>query len=254
MMPHTIATRDEWRIARLKLLEAEKALTRQSDAVAQQRQQLPWVRVEKDYRFDTDTGPASFDDLFGGRSQLLIYHFMFGPDFTAGCTSCSAVADGFNGLVVHLQNHNVAFWAVSRAPLEKLQTYRKRMGWSFPWASSAGSDFNFDFSVSFTEEQQRSGAVEYNYAREGHSMDAVPAPPPVADLAARSGTDAPTFARDRPGLSTFVREGGEIYHAYSSYARGVDGVWAMYQWLDRTPKGRNEAGPWFRRHDEYGAG
>ena len=147
MTTHTTGTREEWLAARLDLLAAEKALTRQSDAVARQRQALPWVRLDKDYRFDTDAGSASLADLFGGRSQLLVYHFMFGPDWTAGCPSCSQIADGFNGTVVHLQNHDVAFWAVSRAPLAKLQAYKRRMGWTFPWASSHGNDFNFDFNV-----------------------------------------------------------------------------------------------------------
>jgi predicted dithiol-disulfide oxidoreductase (DUF899 family) len=249
-----IASRQEWLAARRELLAAEKALTRQSDDVARRRQEMPWVRVDKAYRFDTEDGSISLADLFRGRSQLLVYHFMFGPDYEAGCTSCSAIADGFNGIVVHLVNHDVSFWSVSRAPLAKLQAYKRRMGWTFPWASSADGDFNFDFNVSFTEEQQRKGLVDYNYERGGHVMDARPVPPPVAELAARSGTDAATYSLDRPGLSTFVREGGVVYHTYSSYARGMDAVWGMYQWLDRAPKGRNETGVWFRRHDEYGRG
>src|SRR3954466_5649372 len=157
MTEHRTGTREEWLAARLTLLAAEKELTRRSDALAAQRQQLPWVRIDKDYRFDTDAGRASLPDLFKGRSQLLVYHFMFGPDFKAGCPSCSMIADGFNGFQVHLANHDVMLWAVSRAPLAKLKAYKARMGWSFPWASSAGSDFNFDFNVSFTEEQQRQG-------------------------------------------------------------------------------------------------
>src|ERR671937_2734244 len=165
-MPHKTATRDEWLAARLELLEAEKELTRRSDELARRRQELPWVRIEKEYRFETDEGSATLQDLFRGRSQLLVYHFMFEPEYTAGCPSCSAIADGFNGFVVHLENHDVAMWAVSRAPLEKLQAYERRMGWSFPWASSFGSDFNADFSVGFTEEQQREGGIEYNYRRE----------------------------------------------------------------------------------------
>ena len=251
MTMHRTGTREEWLSARLNLLQQEKELTRRGDALAQQRQDLPWVRIDKKYRFETDTGSASLPDLFSGRSQLLVYHFMFGPDYKAGCTSCSALADGFNGFVVHLQNHDVAFWAVSRAPLAKLQEYKKRMGWTFPWASSQGDDFNFDFSVSFTEEQMRQKKIDYNYERNGHAMDLDPAPPPVAELAARSGTDAVTYSLDRPGISTFVLEDGAVFHAYSSYARGMDGLWGMYQWLDRAPKGRNETGPWFRRHDEY---
>jgi predicted dithiol-disulfide oxidoreductase (DUF899 family) len=250
---HRIATRDEWLAARLELLQAEKELTRRSDEVALQRQALPWVRVDKDYRFDTDEGRVSLAELFRGRSQLLVYHFMFGPDFEAGCTSCSAIADGFDGFAVHLAHHDVMLTAVSRAPLAKLQAYRRRMGWRFPWASSGGGDFNFDFNVSFTEAQQRKKTIEYNYEREGHAMDMVPAPEPVAQLAAACGTDAPVYARDRPGVSAFVLEDGVVHHTYSSYARGVDGLWGMYQWLDRAPKGRNEQGIWWRRHDEYGA-
>ncbi|MFL6933482.1 MAG: DUF899 domain-containing protein, partial [Xanthobacteraceae bacterium] len=239
---------------RLKLLEAEKELTRRSDELARQRQELPWVRVEKAYRFDTDEGSASLEDLFRGRSQLLVYHFMFGPDYKAGCATCSTIADGFNGFAVHLANHDVMLSAVSRAPLAKLQAYKRRMGWTFPWASSLGDDFNFDFNVSFTEEQQRKGLIEYNYERGGHAMDATPIAGPVADFAATTGTDAATYSRDRPGLSAFTLEDGVVYHAYSTYARGVDGLWSMYQWLDRAPKGRNETGLWFRRHDEYDKG
>jgi predicted dithiol-disulfide oxidoreductase (DUF899 family) len=176
---------------------------------------------------------------------------MFGPDYKAGCPSCSAIADGFNGFAVHLANHDVTLSAVSRAPLAKLQAYRQRMGWTFPWASALDGDFNFDFNVSFTEDQQRKGGVEYNYQRAGHAMDATPAPEPVAQLAVVCGTDAPTYSRERPGMSAFVLEDGVVYHTYSTYARGVDGLWGMYQWLDRAPKGRNETGVWWRRHDEY---
>jgi predicted dithiol-disulfide oxidoreductase (DUF899 family) len=251
MTTHPTGTRQEWLAQRLELLKAEKALTRQSDELARQRQALPWVRIDKDYSFDTDDGKASLADLFGGRSQLLVYHFMFGPDYKAGCPSCSMIADGFDGFAVHLANHDVALWAVSRAPLAKLQAYKKRMGWRFPWASAAGGDFNFDFNVSFTEAQQREAAIDYNYERNGHAMDMTPVPPPVAQFAATCGTDAPTYSRDRPGLSAFVREDGAVYHSYSTYARGLDGLWGAYQWLDRAPKGRNETGLWFRRHDEY---
>lgn len=258
MTPHTIGTREEWLAARLELLGAEKELTRQSDEVAQRRQALPWVRVDKSYRFDTGRGSASLADLFGGRSQLLVYHFMFGPDYTAGCPSCSSIADGFNGVVAHLENHDVAFTAVSRAPLAKLQAYQQRMGWSFPWASSLGQDFNFDFNVSLTEQQQRDGTVEYNYRREkawtlkgvGDSLTKQ-GEGPVAEMAAMTGTNAATYTRERPGVSAFVLEDGVVYHAYSTYARGLDGLWGMYQWLDRAPKGRNEQGIWWRRHDEY---
>jgi predicted dithiol-disulfide oxidoreductase (DUF899 family) len=251
MTEHKTGTREQWLAERLELLEVEKELTRRSDEVARRRQELPWVRVDKDYRFETDEGTASLAELFKGRSQLLVYHFMFGPDWTAGCPSCSAIADGFDGFVVHLANHDVTLSAVSRAPLAKLQAYRKRMGWTFPWASAHGGDFNFDFNVSFTEQQQREGSIEYNYERGGHAMDAAVAPEPVSQFAATCGTDARTYSRDRPGLSAFVRENGVVYHSYSTYARGVDGIWGMYQWLDRAPKGRNQTGPWWRRHDEY---
>ena len=253
MMRHRTGTRQEWLAARLDLLKEEKELTRRSDEVARRRQELPWVRVDKEYRFETDEGSASLADLFRGRSQLIVYHFMFGPDYKAGCPSCSSIADGFNGFFVHLENHDVAFTAVSRAPLPKLQGYKQRMGWSFPWASSAPSDFNTDFSVSFTEEQQREG-IEYNYERGGHAMDMVPAPEPVAQFAAGCGTDVATWTRDRAGMSAFVLEDGSVYHTYSSYARGLDSLWGMYQWLDRAPRGRNEMGAWFRRHDEYDKG
>jgi predicted dithiol-disulfide oxidoreductase (DUF899 family) len=252
MTKHMTGTREEWLAARLALLEAEKELTRRSDELARRRQELPWVRVDEDYRFDTDEGSASLADLFRGRSQLLVYHFMFGPDYKAGCPSCSAIADGFEGLASHLANHDVMLWAVSRAPLPRLQAYRRRMGWTFPWASSHGSAFNFDFNVSLTEEQQRAGNVEYNYARNSHVMDMASPPEPVVQFAASCGTDAPTFTRDRPGMSAFVREDGVVHHTYSTYARGLDGLWGMYQWLDRAPLGRNEAGIWWRRHDEYG--
>ena len=162
-MPNPIVSREDWLRARVALLEEEKALTRQSDALAERRQALPWVRIDKAYRFDTDEGAASLADLFNGRSQLLVYHFMFGPDYKAGCPSCSAIADGFDGFAIHLAHHDVMLWAVSRAPLAKLDAYKQRMGWTFPWASSFGSDFNADFCVSVTEEQQREGGFAYNY-------------------------------------------------------------------------------------------
>jgi predicted dithiol-disulfide oxidoreductase (DUF899 family) len=264
MTAHATGTRQEWLKARLEPLSDEKELTRRSDALAERRQGLPWVRIDKEYRFETDEGSASLRDLFRGRSQLLVYHFMFGPDYTAGCPSCSSIADGFDGVVVHLENHDVAFTAVSRAPLPKLQAYKQRMGWSFPWASSSGSDFNGDFSVWFSEEQQREG-IEYNYRRE----PPLAGPPrgrtvqewnlegsdsPIARIAASAGTDIATYTRDRPGLSAFVLEDGAVYHTYSCYARGLDGIWGMYQWLDRAPKGRNEHCIWWRRHDEYAQG
>jgi predicted dithiol-disulfide oxidoreductase (DUF899 family) len=258
MTKHLTGTREKWLAARLELLKAEKELTRLSDELAQQRQQLPWVRIDKEYRFDTDEGTASLPDLFRGRSQLLIYHFMFGNDYTAGCPSCSAIADGFNGFAAHLANHDVMLWAVSRAPLAKLQAYKQRMGWTFPWASSHNSDFNADFNVWFSEDQQRKGGVEYNYQSEG--VFARPAEQESGGgeaegkFAAICGTDTATYLRDRPGMSAFALEDGVLYHTYSTYARGLDGLWGMYQWLDRAPKGRNETGVWWSRHDEYKKG
>jgi len=249
-MTHKTGTREEWLAARLELLKEEKELMRRSDEIARRRQDLPWVRVDKDYRFETDTGSASLADLFQGRSQLLVYHFMFGPDYSAGCPSCSAIADGFNGIAVHLANHDVMLWAVSRAPLAKLQAFRRRMGWTFPWASSHDSDFNFDFNVSLTEAQQREGNFEYNY-RPGVALQSTGSGGPVAEVAAMTGTDAVAFMRQRPGMSAFAAEDGVVYHTYSAYARGLDGLWGMYQWLDRAPKGRNEEGIWWRHHDKY---
>jgi predicted dithiol-disulfide oxidoreductase (DUF899 family) len=259
MTHHATGTREEWLAARLELLAAEKELTRRGDELARMRQALPWVPVEPDYRFATDEGSASLADLFRGRSQLLVYHFMFAPEYDAGCPACSAIADGFNGFAIHPANHDVMLWAVSRAPLEKLQGYRRRMGWTFPWASSFASDFNYDFDVSLSEEQERAGVYEYNF-RESHAWS----PPedvraPFDAWAATTGTDWATYARERPGMSAFALEDGVVYHTYSAYARGLDGLWGMYQWLDRAPHGRNETrGPddplnWFRRHDEYDA-
>jgi predicted dithiol-disulfide oxidoreductase (DUF899 family) len=254
MTNHMTGTREEWLTARIELLAAEKELTRRSDELAQRRQALPWVRVDKAYRFETDEGSAALADLFRGRSQLLVYHFMFGPDYAAGCPSCSAIADGFNGFSVHLANHDVTLSAVSLAPLAKLQAFKRRMGWTFPWASAQGGDFNFDFNVSITEQQQRKGGIEYNYARSAHPLDAKPeaaAEGPVAVFAAMAGTDTAGFMRQRPGMSAFTQEDGVVYHTYSTYARGLDGLWGMYQWLDRAPKGRNETGLWWRHHDQY---
>jgi predicted dithiol-disulfide oxidoreductase (DUF899 family) len=263
MTAHHIGTREEWLAARLALLKEEKELTRRSDAIAQKRQDLPWVRIDKPYRFETENGTAALKDLFKGNSQLLVYHFMFGPDYKQGCASCSAIADGFDGTVVHLANHDVTLTAVSRAPIAKLQAYKKRMGWSFPWVSSADGIFNADFNVSFTEEQQRRGDIEYNYDRGGHAMDAANGssmrtdkvapvmPLAVVQNAALAGSDPIAYVRERPGLSAFVLEDGVVYHTYSTYARGLDGIWGMYQWLDRAPKGRNETEVWLRHHDSY---
>jgi predicted dithiol-disulfide oxidoreductase (DUF899 family) len=254
MTSHATATREEWRQARLALLEEEKALTERSDELARKRQALPWVRVNQDYRFDTDEGPASLADLFRGRSQLLVYHFMFGPDYSAGCPSCSAIADGFNGFAVHLAHHDVMLWAISRAPLAKLQAFKQRMGWSFPWASAFDTDFNADFNVSLTEEQQREGGTEYNYRPQPPRLPSDAAPAGPSTFAAMSGTDPAGYARQRPGMSAFVLEDGVVYHSYSAFSRGLDGLWGMYQWLDRAPKGRNENdGVWWRHHDKYDA-
>src|SRR5947207_13136242 len=247
MPKHKTGTHKEWLAARLDLLKAEKEFTRRSDELARQRQELPWVRIEKEYRFDTEEGSTSLAELFRGRSQLLVYHFMFGPDYKAGCPSCSAIADGFNGIAIHLINHDVMFWAVSRAPLAQLNEYQQRMGWNFPWASSFGSDFNFDFDVAITEEQQRQADFEYNYRRplppaRAAELASRATPEGPAKGAAMTGTDVPTYVRERPGMSAFVLEDGIVYHTYSTYARGLDGLWGMYQWLDRAPKGRNETG------------
>jgi predicted dithiol-disulfide oxidoreductase (DUF899 family) len=251
MTDHKIGTREEWLAARLELLDAEKTMTKRGDELARQRQELPWVRIDKEYQFETDDGTASLTDLFGGRSQLLIYHFMFGPEYSAGCPSCSAIADGFDGSVVHLANHDVTLCAVSRAPYAQLRAYKQRMGWSFPWASSFGSDFNYDFQAAVTKEEWESGAVEYNFrpidlrpaGEEGAGLDAF--------AASIVGSDWKTYRREGPGVSAFVLDDGVVYHTYSAYARGLDGIWGMYSWLDRAPLGRNETGFWWRRHDEY---
>ncbi|XAZ25594.1 DUF899 domain-containing protein [Sinorhizobium sp. B11] len=259
MMMHKTGTRAEWLQARIALLEQEKELTRRSDEIAAKRQELPWVKIDKEYKLETEAGIVPLADLFKGRSQLLVYHFMFGPDYTAGCPSCSSIADGFNGVTVHLENHDVAFSAVSRAPLDKLLGFKKRMGWTFDWASSSTSDFNRDFNVWFTPEEQQSGGIEYNFRREPPIPAVLQQQKPGGEqspddlISSMTGTDINTFARERPGLSAFVMQGGDIYHTYSSYARGVDGVWAMYQWLDRAPLGRNEEGVWWRHHDRYEA-
>jgi predicted dithiol-disulfide oxidoreductase (DUF899 family) len=254
MTSHKTGTPEEWLAARLELLDAEKELTRRGDELSRQRQELPWVMVDKDYCFETDEGTASLADLFRGRSQLLVYHFMFGPDYSAGCPSCSAIADGFNGSAVHLANHDVTLSAVSRAPLAKIDAFKQRMGWTFPWASSYGSDFNFDFGVAHTKEEWEAGAAAYNFGQQ----DLRPAPGQESsyDAFSRSivGTDWETYRREGPGMSAFALEDGTIYHTYSTYGRGLDILWGMYQWLDRAPFGRNEKedGFWWRRHDEYG--
>jgi predicted dithiol-disulfide oxidoreductase (DUF899 family) len=241
----TKGTPEEWLAARRELLQAEKEHTRRGDELARMRRELPWVRVDKDYTFDTDEGAASLADLFRGRSQLLVYHFMLGPDYKAGCPSCSAIADGFSGSVVHLVNHDVMFTAVSRAPLEHIQAFKRKMGWTFPWASSHDDDFNYDYGVSITEEEQGSGTVPYNYGSENF------VPQDGTKFVESVGTDLATFMREAPGMSAFALEDGVVYHTYSAYARGLDALWGMYQWLDRAPLGRNETDGWLRRHDEY---
>jgi predicted dithiol-disulfide oxidoreductase (DUF899 family) len=252
MTHHRTGTQEEWLAARLELLEAEKEYTRRGDELARQRQELPWVAMDKDYRFETEEGSASLSDLFGGRSQLLMYHFMFGPDYKAGCPVCSSIADGFNGFVVHLENHDVTMIAVSQAPLAAIQEYKSRMGWTFPWASSLGSDFNFDFHVSLTEEQQRTNDGEYNF-RPINMTPVLESPSEgLREIAAMTGTDPATYTREGPGMSAFALEDGVVYHTYSAFARGLDALWGMYPWLDRAPKGRNETTIWMRRHDEYG--
>ena len=237
MTDHKTGTRQEWLAARLELLEAEKALTRRSDELARQRRELPWVRVENDYRFATEDGDASLCDLFGGRSQMLVYHFMFDPDWDEGCPSCSAVTDGFAGSIPHFEHHDVAFVVVSRAPLGKLVAYKRRMGWDVRWVSSLGSSFNYDFHVTA---DPAVAPVEYNY-KDQAQLEA-------ENVAWRD------WSGEQPGMSAFARDGDDVFHTYSAYSRGFDGLWTMWQWLDRAPLGRNEGdGSWFHRHDEYPA-
>ena len=253
MTTHLTGTHDEWLAARLELLEAEKEHTRRGDELARRRQELPWVPVGKDYSFETEDGSASLADLFRGNSQLLMYHFMFGPEYDAGCPACSAIADGFNGFAMHLAHHDVTLMAVSLAPIEKLLAYRQRMGWTFPWASSQGSDFNYDYNVSISEAQQRGGEVEYNFRafEPSKSLEGAPDDDTPALMAAATGTDRAGYLRQQPGVSAFAMEDGVIYHTYSGYARSLDALWGMYQWLDRAPRGRNETGWWWKRNDEY---
>jgi predicted dithiol-disulfide oxidoreductase (DUF899 family) len=245
----TVGTREQWLAARLELLEAEKDHTRRGDELARRRRELLWVPVEKEYRFETADGPASLRDLFGGRTQLLVYHFMFGPGWSGGCPSCSAIADGFNGTHVHLENHDVAFAAVSRAPVEALEAYKRRLGWTFTWASSLDSDFNFDYETTVSEDEQIAGRAHYNYRTVETTSTGSPT---VRAFAAMSGIDVASYTRERPGMSAFALQDGVVHHTYSTYARGVDALWGMYQWLDRAPKGRNKGdGAWWRRRDDY---
>src|ERR1700730_1471386 len=231
MTEHATRPRDQWLAARLELLEAEKELTRRSDEVARQRRDLPWVPVEEDYRFATEDGDASLRDLFGGRSQLLGYHFMFAPAWGGG------VARGFAGSIPHFEHHDVAFVVVSRAPLDKLLAYKRRMGWDLRWVSSFGSSFNYDFHVTI---DPAVASVEYNYKDQ-------------ARLEAENAAWR-DWSGEQPGMSAFTRDGDDVFHTYSAYSRGLDGLWTMWQWLDRAPQGRNEADlSWFHRHDEYPA-
>ena len=240
MTEYTIGTREEWLAARNTLLEREKELTRRSDELARERRELPWVRVEKEYSFATADGPKTLQELFGGRSQLIVYHFMFGPAYTAGCPVCSAAADTFDGAVAHLKARDVTFLCISRAPFEPLQAYGRRMGWSFPWVSSHGSDFNFDFGASHTAEEL-APALAGNLG-------------PVPGLAAECGTDPAGYLEEGPGLSAFALQDGIVYHTYSTSARGLEFMLGFYGFLDRAPKGRQEGDPpemWIHRHDEY---
>jgi predicted dithiol-disulfide oxidoreductase (DUF899 family) len=229
---HEVGSRVDWRTARLALLQREKELNRLRDELAEQRRALPWVRLDKTYTFTDATGPVTLAELFDGRGQLLVYHFMMGPEWTEGCPSCSFWADSFNGVSVHLEHRDVSFAAVSRTPFENLDAYRRRMGWSFRWVSSIGSDFNQDFGVSFDEEQRRHGA-EYNYVHENSPGE------------------------ESPGMSAYVRDAaGDVFHTYSTYARGLDPINSAYQMLDLVAKGRDEAGlphtmAWLHRHDAY---
>jgi predicted dithiol-disulfide oxidoreductase (DUF899 family) len=255
-MQHQVVSHEDWIEARRALLKQEKALTRHRDLVAAERLRLPWVRIDKDYVFGGPERKLTLSDLFQGRSQLYIKHFMMGLGAPHQCVGCSLEVDHMTDLLPHLENHDVSYAVVARAPIDEVEVVRKRMGWKFLWVSSSDSDFNYDFNVSITEEQQ-SGAIEYNY-RQGNVSSRTndiaaneAAAEARAKFAAGTGTDWATYGRQTPGMSAFALEDGVVYHTYSTYARGLDGLWSMQQWLDRAPRGRNEAGPWWRRHDEY---
>jgi predicted dithiol-disulfide oxidoreductase (DUF899 family) len=245
MSDHKVVSREEWAAAREELLAREKEHTRRGDELARQRRELPWVRVEKEYRFETDDGTQTLAELFDGRSQLLVYHFMFGPSYQAGCPTCSSMADGVNGAIAHLNARNATFVFVSQAPLEKLQAYKRRMGWSLAWASSAGSDFNFDFGFSRSEEQTREAIAPMLEA----------GTPPILDhMTRQTGTDLVGYLTEGPGFSAFVLDRDTIYHTYSTTARGLEFLIGYYGILDRAPRGRDEGESpqlWIRRHDEY---
>jgi predicted dithiol-disulfide oxidoreductase (DUF899 family) len=243
MTDHKIGSREEWQAARDELLAEEKALTRRADELARKRRELPWVPIEKEYRLDTDEGPRTLDELFDRRSQLLIYHFMFGPDYEAGCPTCSSMVDGVDGLVTHLHARDVTMALVSRAPLPKLQAYKRRMGWSIPWASSANSDFNFDFGASFEVEQVREQMPPEDQL-----------PPIAAQNAKATGTDIPEYISEMFGASAFTLQDDAVYQTYATTGRGVEFLMGYYPILDRMPKGRDEGEAWqtwIRRHDEY---
>jgi predicted dithiol-disulfide oxidoreductase (DUF899 family) len=261
MIDHKIGTRQEWAAAREELLAREKEHTRQGDELAQRRRELPWVRLEKEYRFDTQDGKCTLAELFDGRAQLIVYHFMFGPNYAAGCATCSSTADSFNGVLPHLEARDATMICVSHAPLEKLLAYRRRMGWSFNWASSHDSDFNLDFGVSVADEAAHAALP----LLEANEVAAFPLmsdpgvreslPPMVTENAAATGNDVAGYFREGHGVSTFARDGDGVYHCYSSYARGTEFLMGYYAILDRTPKGRDEGDGhmWLRRHDEYGS-
>jgi predicted dithiol-disulfide oxidoreductase (DUF899 family) len=245
MNAQKVTSREEWTAARAELLAREKAHTREADELARQRRELPWVAVEKEYRFETDAGTRTLTELFDGRSQLLVYHFMFGPSYQAGCPTCSSMADGVDGTIVHLNHRDVTFTFVSQAPLDKLQTYKRRMGWQVPWASTARNDFNEDFGFSRSEEQTREAIAPMLEA----------GTPPILDHMSReTGTDVVGYLTQGPGFSAFVLDDGAVYHTYSTTARGLEFLMGYYPILDRAPKGRDEGDAsqfWIRRHDEY---
>ena len=244
MTDHEVASREEWLAAREQLLAREKEHTRLGDDIARQRRELPWVRVEKEYRFDTDEGEKALVELFEGRSQLLVYHFMFGPSYDLGCPTCSSSADAVDAVLPHLNARDVTFVYVSQAPLQQLQAYKRRMGWRFPWVSSARSDFNFDLGFSRTEEQ----------AREAFAPMLAAMPTIVEHNASSTGTDVVGYLTEGPGFSTFTRDDDTVYHAYSTTARGLEFLMGYYPILDRAPNGRGEGEAfqlWLRRHDEY---
>jgi predicted dithiol-disulfide oxidoreductase (DUF899 family) len=261
MTKHKVGTGEDWLAARAELLVREKELTGLGDDIAQQRRELPWVLLEKEYRFDTQDGERTLAELFDGRVQLIVYHFMFGPNYEAGCVTCSSTADSFNGVLPHLEARDVTMICISHAPLEKLLAYRRRMGWSFNWASSNESDFNFDFGVSVADEAAHAAPplLEANEVAAFPQMsDPVvreSLPPMVTENAAATGNDVAGYFREGHGVSTFARDGDSVYHCYSSYARGTEFLMGYYAILDRTPKGRDEGDGrmWLRRHDEYGS-